>query len=212
MPLQRLRHLQSIGRRLAACAKANQDLRKGKRDVPSAHLVLIPLLAAASMMGVVGIGVRIFMSQLSQDEITPQEGVDLATLRPPLPRPSFLACPPHYCAAHPGAIVPIFAAPWQRLRDDWTKMIARQPRTIEADVRLGGRQIIYIQHSFLFRFPDIVTVEFIPFGAARSSLAVYSRSRYGRGDFHQNQRRVDSWLSQLEKLTPPFAAVSRRLD
>jgi uncharacterized protein (DUF1499 family) len=34
----------------------------------------------------------------------------------------------------------------------------------------------------------------------RSSLAIYSRSRYGRGDFGTNRRRVERWLSQLAQI------------
>jgi hypothetical protein len=77
------------------------------------------LIAMAAVVGI-GIGVRIFMSRTSQNQLAQQERVDIAMLRLLLP-PSSLACPPHYCAAHPGTIVPIFAIPWQRLSDDWKK-------------------------------------------------------------------------------------------
>jgi uncharacterized protein (DUF1499 family) len=180
--------------------------------VQSAHPILLGFLVAVTAVVGIGIGVRIFMSRTSQNQVAKQEQVDLATLRPPLPPPSFLACPPHYCAAHPGMTVPIFAVRLQRLRDDWTKMIGRQPRVVEVNAQPDRRQLTYIQHSLVFRFPDIITVELVPFGPDRSSLALYSRSRYGRYDFHQNRRRVAAWLSQLEELTAPMTRVLHRFD
>jgi uncharacterized protein (DUF1499 family) len=169
----------------------------------SGHPILLGFLVAVTAVVGIGIGVRNFMSRTSQNQVAQQEQVDLATLHLPLPPPSFLACPPHYCAARPATIVPVFAVPWQRLSDGWAKMIARQPRVVEVNARLDRRQLTYIQHSLVFRFPDIITVEFFPFAHARSSIALYSRSRYGRYDFHQNCRRVETWLSQLEELMPP---------
>jgi uncharacterized protein (DUF1499 family) len=62
-------------------------------------------------------------------------------------------------------------------------------------------RLILIQHSVLLRFPDVITVEFVALDADRSSLAIYSRARYGRGDFGVNRKRVQRWLSRLEQMT-----------
>ena len=50
------------------------------------------------------------------------------------------------------------------------------------------------------RFPDLVTVEFVALAPDRSSLALYSRARYGRSDFGVNRRRVLRWLSRLQQI------------
>ena len=147
------------------------------------------------------------MGRPSQDRLAPQEQVSIVALRPPLPPPSFLACPPGYCAGA-GLTVPAFALPWYRLRDEWTKMIATQPRVAWVGAERQGRRLIYIQHSLLLRFPDIVTVEFVALGPESSSIALYSRSRYGRYDFHQNRKRVETWLLMLEGLAYPAASSS----
>ena len=169
------------------------------------RLVLIPLFAAASTLTASILAIRIFMGQPSQDRLARQEHVDIATLRPPLPPPSFLACPPDYCAAA-GISVPIFAMPWPRLREVWAQMIARQPRVVRIAEELDGRRLVYIQHSSLFRFPDIITIEFVSLGPDRSSLALYSRSRYGHYDFRQNRRRIETWLARLSDFaTVPVA-------
>jgi hypothetical protein len=155
------------------------------------RLVLIPLFAAASTLAASILAVRIFMGQPSQDRLARQEHVDIAMLRPPLPPPSFLACPPDYCAAG-GINVPIFAIPWPRLREVWMQTIAREPRVVRVAEESDGRRLVYIQHSSLFRFPDIITVEFVAMGPDRASFALYSRSRYGRYDFRQNRRRIET--------------------
>lgn len=164
--------------------------------------ISLSLLVSAAAAAITVAGVRAYMGASSQDRVAPAERVDIVALRAPLPAPSFLACPRHYCAAEAGLSVPIFAMPWQQLRDAWTTMIARQPRVVPVGDEEQGRRLIYIQHSPVFRFPDIVTVEFVPFGPETSSVAVYSRSRYGRSDFGQNRKRVERWLAELQK-TPP---------
>jgi uncharacterized protein (DUF1499 family) len=47
------------------------------------------------------------------------------------------------------------------------------------------------------RWPDWVTVRFIPLGDNRSTLAIYSRSVYGSSDFGANKRRITNWLARL---------------
>jgi uncharacterized protein (DUF1499 family) len=149
-----------------------------------------------------GAAVRVFMSRPAQNHLAGPERVDIAMLRPPLPQPSFLACPPGYCAAHPALATPIFALPWRRLRDDWTRVIAAEPRVVPVAEQSRGRRLIYIQHSPVFGFPDIVTAEFVALGPDRSGIALYSRSRYGRNDFGKNRERVERWLGLLEEVAP----------
>ena len=62
------------------------------------------------------------------------------------------------------------------------------------------RRAVYIQRSPIFGFPDIVTVEFVALGPERSSVAVYSRSRYGGYDFAKSRRRVDDLHSYYRRL------------
>lgn len=167
------------------------------------RLIVIPLLVSAAAITASIVGVRAFMGGASQDRLAAKEDVDIQALRTPLPPPSFLACPPNYCGAAARMTVPVFTLPWQALRDKWAQMIKEQPRIVPLGEALAGRRLNYIQHSSLFRFPDMVTVEFVPLGPDRSSLALYSRSRYGHYDFQQNRKRVETWLADLKKLAQP---------
>lgn len=71
-----------------------------------------------------------------------------------------------------------------------------EPRTR----RLAGSpeegRITYVCRSRIMGFPDYVTVQAIP-RKGGTSLAVYSRLRFGRGDMGVNRERVERWLREL---------------
>ena len=56
----------------------------------------------------------------------------------------------------------------------------------------------YVQRSRFLRFPDVVTVRFISIDDTHATLAIYSRSLYGMGDFGVNKARIDDWLGKLK--------------
>jgi len=97
-------------------------------------------------------------------------------------------------------VSPIFAIPVERLADDWEKVIAGAAGVVPVAAESAQHRLVFIQHTPMLRFPDIVTVEFVALAPDRSSLAIYSRSRYGRGDFGTNRRRVERWLARLAKI------------
>jgi len=167
--------------------------------------IKMALLAIGLLILLQGLALRIYMGSGVEDRLTPQEVVSIPELRSPLPRTSFLACPSGYCSAAEAITSPVFDLPWDRLRDYWIEMISGEARVVRAVANLGPRRYVYIQHSPLFRFPDIVTVELIPLGPRRSSIALYSRSRYGEYDFAKNRKRVEKWLFLLQKIARPAA-------
>lgn len=56
--------------------------------------------------------------------------------------------------------------------------------------------VTYVQRSAFFAFPDYISVRFIATDGG-STLAVFSRSRFGRSDLGVNEQRVTRWLDQL---------------
>lgn len=109
----------------------------------------------------------------------------------------FLMCPPDLCNGH--AESPVFEFSVEVLRERWQDVVAAQPRV--AALAENDQQIDYVQRSARLRFPDIISVRFISVSPTRSTLAIYSRSVYGKSDFGVNRARIDSWLSALEKGT-----------
>ncbi len=111
----------------------------------------------------------------------------------------YLVCPPDYCqkaAAHREA--PVFDVPAAKLRDAWAKVLADQPRTKTLEEDGASLSYEYVQRSALFRYPDFISVQFVPLNEARSTMAIYSRSKYGYSDLGVNKKRIDTWLDLLE--------------
>ena len=124
------------------------------------------------------------------------ESVDFATLTPGDRPNRFLMCPPGLCGKAQ-AESPRFDVSVDQLRAQWSKVVAARPRTALLTKDADGRQADYVQRSALFRFPDVITVRFIAVSESQSTLAIYSRSLYGKSDLGVNRARVETWLTAL---------------
>jgi hypothetical protein len=56
-----------------------------------------------------------------------------------------------------------------------------------------NRKLTYMHRSMLFRFPDIITVEFKELSPTTSTFSIFSRSMLGHSDFGANRRRALQW-------------------
>jgi Protein of unknown function (DUF1499) len=173
-----------------------------------ARQIMTALVAAALVLALCGLAVRIYMGREAEDRLAASEAIGIAELHSPLPKAGFLACPPGYCSAGEAITSPVFNVPWDRLHEYWLEVISGEKRLVRVVTNTDIRQFVYIQHSPTFRFPDIITVEFVQLGPDRSSIAIYSRSRYGEYDFDKNRKRVEKWLALLERVALP--ALPRR--
>lgn len=160
---------------------------------------MLGLIVLAIAIAAIGLAVRLYMGRASEDRLNPGEQIALRDLRDPLPQNAFLACPAGYCAAQADPS-PVFALPVDRLTPYWDEMIAGESGIVRVATEPSQHRLVLIQHTMLLRFPDIVAIEFVAVAPDRSSLAIYSRSRYGRGDFGTNRRRVERWLRRLGEI------------
>ena len=173
--------------------------------------MLTALIAAVLGVAVFGLAVRIYMGREAENRLAPGETINLAELRSPLSKPGFLACPPGYSQAAEAITSPVFPLPWERLRDYWTEVVSGEKHLEQVVTDSEHRRFVYIQHSPTFRFPDVITVEFVQLKPDRSSIAIYSRSRYGEYDFGKNRKRVVRWLALLAKVAQPAIRCPERL-
>jgi uncharacterized protein (DUF1499 family) len=58
--------------------------------------------------------------------------------------------------------------------------------------------VTYMQRSFLFGFPDFISVRFIDLEGGESTLGIFSRARDGKGDLDVNKKRVLRWVEQTQ--------------
>ena len=165
-----------------------------------ARQIVTILLTVGLTVTAAGLALRTYLNRPAEDRLDSDEVVSIADFHSPLARPSFLACPPGYCVAA-DMESPIFPMPWDQLREYWKEIAEVAAITVASEFE--HRRAVYIQHSPIFRFPDIVTVEFVALGPERSSVAVYSRSRYGGYDFAANRKRVKRLLFQLQEVAHP---------
>lgn len=109
----------------------------------------------------------------------------------------YLVTPRGYCPGPADAESPVFDLPAAQLAEAVEAALAREPRTrlLRADRGIG--QFVYQQRSLLFHFPDVVRIQLVPIGESRSTLAIHSRSIYGRNDLGVNRRRVRRWLQAI---------------
>ncbi|KLN61781.1 hypothetical protein WH96_05675 [Kiloniella spongiae] len=138
-----------------------------------------------------------------------EKKVDFATLSlAPTPN-QFLVCPKKLCQASAHRESPVYNLSVDELKAEWLAFIKKQPRTepwIAPSAELGDLETVvddenlqydFIQRSEWMRYPDSITIRFIPLGSTTSTLAIYSRSHYGKSDFGVNEQRITNWLSQM---------------
>lgn len=115
----------------------------------------------------------------------------------------YLVAPEGLCArAKPHLAAPEFAAAPTALRARFRDVALAQPRVVQTGADDATLTDTYVQRSALLGFPDTVTVQFLAAGSGGSSLAIYSRSRYGYSDLGVNKVRIDAWLRELAAKCP----------
>lgn len=124
--------------------------------------------------------------------------IDFATLQKTDKPNQFLVCPLDICTETPDMVAPVYEMSATDLRDKWLAMLAEQPRVEQISADDENMHYDFRQLTELMRFPDTITVRFIPLGDTQSTLAVYSRSHYGYSDWGVNQKRVMAWLDALQ--------------
>ncbi len=157
---------------------------------------LLPVVAIAAVLLFNPLGKRPLETLFPVGE---SKHIDFGSLKLTDKPNQFLMCPPRYCSAEPHAKSVEFEVSMGLLRERWQDLIAAEPR-VELLAEQDNLQFDYVHRSERFRFPDIITVRFIPLSPSRSTLAVYSRSVYGRGDFGVNQKRIEEWLRKFRAL------------
>lgn len=108
-----------------------------------------------------------------------------------------LACPAGFCAAKADFVTEPVAMSAADLAAKAVTLLPNEARTELVAQSDDGLHLVFVQRSLIFRFPDTVNIAVSAVGDGQASLAIYSRSNYGYGDFGVNRRRVETWLKRL---------------
>ena len=155
------------------------------------------LLGLALLMVVAPVGLRLYLSRDAEDRVKAGEEADFAHLQFAHRENVYLMCPTGVCNQPADAISPVFSLDIDGLRNALLQVLSTEPRLELVNRDEARHRLVFIQRSLLLRFPDIITVELLPLEGGRSTLAILSRSRYGRKDFGVNAERIKRWTEKL---------------
>jgi uncharacterized protein (DUF1499 family) len=123
--------------------------------------------------------------------------LDLRSLVRPATPNHYLVAPAGYGTAEADEQSPSYALSADELFARLRLVMLSRPRTKLIEEEPSRRAIEVRERTRFFRFPDDITAEVIAEGDARSTVAIYSRSRFGRSDLHANRHRVWQLLQSL---------------
>jgi uncharacterized protein (DUF1499 family) len=130
--------------------------------------------------------------------------IDFETLKRPRTPNTFLLAPEGLCKnAKVDVVSAVYGVPAAKLRQEFLAVVIAQPRTAHVLADEPGLYDDFVVRSALFGFPDLVSVKFLQLKGKTSTLALYSRSVYGRSDLGVNRRRSLGWLAELGLAVKP---------
>jgi uncharacterized protein (DUF1499 family) len=152
---------------------------------------------AAALLGallVAALAVALLMRILGNDPVAWH--VDPATAQRTGYPNDYLVAPEGATAAAPDELAQVYALSPHELLQRFDAVALDQPHTRRVAGSPGEGRVTYVQRSRVFGFPDYISVRAVevPGGAA---LIVWSRSRFGFGDFGVNRARVEGWIAKL---------------
>ncbi len=95
----------------------------------------------------------------------------------------------------PDAAAPVVAAPVSDLAAAFDAVATGDDRVEVVAGSAAGGHVTYVQRSRTMGYPDYVSVRFIDLGDGNSTMAVFSRARFGHSDLGVNKQRVETWVS-----------------
>ena len=110
----------------------------------------------------------------------------------------YLVAPKGFAPMPPHREAPVYGRPAATVAAALEKIIAASPRVEWTGRSADGLRFEAIQRTAGYKFPDRITVEVMPLSGDKATVAVFSRSRYGRRDFGVNEARVEGWLKALD--------------
>ncbi len=120
----------------------------------------------------------------------------LTVERPSSPNTYFVA-PQGMVEAQVDREAPVYAVPAAIMAKAFNDYVLTQPNALVVDGQVEGLWLTYVQRTPTLKMPDYITVKFIDLEDGKSTIAIYSRSRFGYGDMGVNKARVDTWLQSL---------------
>ncbi len=106
-------------------------------------------------------------------------------------------------APEPDAVAPVYAVEPATLSDRFASWISDRNGTRLVAQSDDGLWMTWEERSRLMGYPDYISVRFMAADEGGSTMAVFSRSRYGKSDLGVNAARGDALLEALKDIERP---------
>lgn len=148
------------------------------------------------VMGVTPLGRAPFSALFKTGDVTKLNFHEIASIRGPA---AWLVCPGYAMCVELDDRTPIYDNEVTTVKRLWDRMLREQfPKMELVLADEADHQYTYVVRSGFFQLPDLLTIQIFPNGEMRASVAIFSRSVYGVGDFGSNARRVIRMMDYLD--------------
>ncbi len=130
--------------------------------------------------------------------------VELQSIKPN----SYRVAPPALTEEFVNLPAPVYTANPTLMAKAFDDFVLRQSKTIRIDGSPEEGWMTYVQRSQRLNFPDYISVKFIDLNGGNSTVAIYSRSRFGHSDMGVNEARVKAWMGSLRSFEDENAVIT----
>lgn len=110
---------------------------------------------------------------------------------------SYRVAPPALTEEFVDLSAPVYTANPTLMAKAFDDFVLRQSKTLRVAGSPEEGWMTYVQRSERLNFPDYISVKFIDLNGGKSTVAIFSRSRFGHSDMGVNKARVNAWLATL---------------
>ncbi len=123
--------------------------------------------------------------------------IDPLTVERPASPNTYFVAPQSLVEAGVDLEAPIYAVPAVIMAKAFNDYVITQPSALAIEGSVEALWLTYVQRTPTLKMPDYITVKFVDLEGGKSTIIVYSRSRFGYGDMGVNKARVNLWLQSL---------------
>lgn len=167
--------------------------------------IIIKSISLALLIGLLGVAAFIYAPGGHERldhlfKVPALSPTNFATLKKNQKPNQYLVLPKGFGSERPDLIAPTFKISALKAAELWRHQIAVGPLVTERSWDTSSLQGEYVERTPRMHYPDLISVQFIPLTDTTCTIAIYSRSVYGRKDFGVNKKRITLWLNRLNTL------------
>lgn len=125
------------------------------------------------------------------------EIIQIATIKKTTKPNQYLVCLNDFCDEASDRVSPVFDVSVDRLKAIMADIERNDANFSKVNSGDGDRRQKYIMRSPFWRFPNLISIEYIPLENNQSTIAIYAQAQLGQSDLGANQAFIDQLLSEI---------------